>query len=515
MNVRGLVGALLPAFFVLDLGYFAGKRRSFDADQAIELSARNLPFRASRSGPTLTVRSTFSVGLPLIVFGRQLLGRQSGKHRPEPGDSGVGAVTYRMPTLSRILGAAFLLFGLALAPNAKPIEAQPTQVQRGEYLARAGDCISCHTASGGQALAGGGRLNTPFGYMLTPNITPDAATGIGLWSSDDFYRALHAGVNRAGEDMYPTMPYDFYTRVTRDDSDAIYAYLRTLNPVTSLIDVNHLHFPFDERWTMGGWRELYFTEGTFTPSPNKSAAWNRGAYLVEGLGHCSACHSPRNLLGAIEKNREFAGAVIDGWFALDLSENITTGLGSWSIDNIATYLQTGAFNGRTTAIGPMAEVVHNSLQYVTDSDLHAMAEYLKALPPDSPLRAGRRRPDATRLQGANLYIDHCVACHQSMGRGIPGVFPPLAGNGVVLASDPADIVNVVLLGIPPQNGSIAMPSCAGEMSDQQIAALANYVRTSWGNTAAPDATSSTVARLRIGNKVAHLSNDASFLPLAR
>jgi mono/diheme cytochrome c family protein len=393
---------------------------------------------------------------------------------------------------------AIVLIGLALGFNANPIEAQPTQVQRGEYLARAGDCISCHTGSVGKALAGGGRLNTPFGYMLTPNITPDTATGIGLWSSNDFYRALHEGVNRAGEDMYPTMPYDFYTKVSRADSDAIYAYLRSLNPVTSLIDVNHLHFPFDNRWTMAGWRELYFTEATFIARPDKSAGWNRGAYLVEGLGHCSACHSPRNLLGAVEKNKEFAGAVIDGWFALNLSEDITTGLGGWTIEDIATYLKTGALKGKTTAIGPMAEVVHNSLQYLSDSDLQGMAEYLKAIPPESPLLTGRRRPDATRAQGAKLYLDHCVGCHQSMGRGILGVFPPLAGNGVVLAADPADILKVILLGIPSQNGLIAMPSFAASMTDQQVAALANYVRTSWGNSGPPDATSSEVAGLRAG-----------------
>jgi len=393
---------------------------------------------------------------------------------------------------------AIVLIGLALVFNANPIEAQPTQVQRGEYLARAGDCISCHTGSDGKALAGGGRLNTPFGYMLTPNITPDAATGIGLWSSNDFYRALHEGVNRAGEDMYPTMPYDFYTKVSRADSDAIYAYLRSLNPVTSLIDVNHLHFPFDNRWTMAGWRELYFTEATFIARPDKSAGWNRGAYLVEGLGHCSACHSPRNLLGAVEKNKEFAGAVIDGWFALNLSEDITTGLGGWTIEDIATYLKTGALKGKTTAIGPMAEVVHNSLQYLSNSDLQDMAAYLKAIPPESPLRTGRRRPDATRAQGAKLYLDHCVGCHQSMGRGILGVFPPLAGNGVVLAPDPADILKVILLGIPSQNGLIAMPSFAASMTDPQVAALANYVRTSWGNSGPPDATSSEVAGLRAG-----------------
>jgi mono/diheme cytochrome c family protein len=390
-----------------------------------------------------------------------------------------------------------LLIGFATAPIV--LEAQPAQVQRGEYLARAGDCISCHTANGGQPLAGGARLNTPFGYMLAPNITPDPESGIGLYSADDFYRALHDGVNRAGEDMYPAMPYDFYTEVTRVDIDAIYAYLRTVTPVYHVVDVNHLAFPFDERWTMGAWRELYFTEGTFRPDRAKSAAWNRGAYLVEGLGHCSDCHSPRNLLGAIDKSKDFEGAVVDGWFALDLTDDITTGLGAWTIDDIATYLKTGAFKGRTTAIGPMAEVVRNSLRYLTDLDLRAIAEYLKSIPPDSSLRAGRHRFDRMRTQGANLYVDHCMACHQARGSGVPGVFPPLAGNGAVLAPDPADILKVILRGIPPQNGRTPMPSFANKMSDQQIAALANYVRTSWGNAGAPNITSSMVADLRARN----------------
>ncbi len=412
-----------------------------------------------------------------------------------------GPWPYNELKTARSRGATILSIGVALTFIMRPISAQPTQVERGEYLARAGDCISCHTVAAGPALAGGDRLNTPFGYMLAPNITPDATTGIGLWSADDFYRALHDGVNRAGEDMYPTMPYDFYTKVTRVDIDAINAYLRTVTPVTRLVDVNHLHFPFDERWTMGAWRELYFTEGTFTPNPAKPAAWNRGAYLVEGLGHCSDCHSPRNLLGGIKKSKDFAGAPIDGWFALDLSEDITTGLGAWSVEDIATYLKTGAFKGKTTAIGPMAEVIRNSLHYLTDSDLHAIAEYLKSIPADSSLRTGRRRPDATRAKAANLYIDRCMRCHQSQGRGIPGVFPPLAGNGAVLAPDPADILRAILLGIPAQNARAPMPSFAIAMSDQQIAALANYVRTSWGNTAPPDATSSMVANLRSRQKI--------------
>jgi mono/diheme cytochrome c family protein len=397
----------------------------------------------------------------------------------------------------RIPATVLLCIGFVAIGAAAPIEARQTEVNRGEYLARAGDCISCHTAAGSEPLAGGGRLNTPFGYMLAPNITPDRVSGIGAWSSDDFYRALHDGINRAGEDMFPTMPYDFYTKITRADADAIYAYLRSVTPVSHAVDINHLRFPFDERWIMGGWRELYFREGTFKPYPAKSAAWNRGAYLVEGLGHCSDCHSPRNSLGAIDKGRDFEGAAIDGWFALDLSEDITTGLGAWSVEDIATYLKTGAFKGKTTAIGPMAEVVRNSLRYLTDADLHSIAEYLKSIPPNSALRTGRRRPDISRARAANLYIAYCMSCHQSNGRGVAGVFPPLVGNGAVLASDPADILKVILLGIPTQNGRIAMPSFGGHMSDRQIAELANYVRTSWGNTAAPDATASMVSTLHV------------------
>jgi mono/diheme cytochrome c family protein len=242
--------------------------------------------------------------------------------------------------------------------------------------------------------------------------------------------------------------------------------------------------------SMIGWRELYFKEGTYTADPTKSASWNRGAYLVEGLGHCSDCHSPRNLLGGFEKNKDFTGAAVDGWFALNLTSDVATGLGAWSADDIVTYLKTGA--GKTTTLGPMAEVVRNSLRYLTDTDLKAMAEYLKSIPADST----RNGPDPTRAQGAALYLDHCSGCHQATGRGIPGVLPQLAGNGVVLASDPVNIFQVVLGGIPALGKYIAMPSFATRLNDQQIADIANYIRTSWGNTAAPDATASMAAKLR-------------------
>ena len=372
----------------------------------------------------------------------------------------------------------------------------PTLVQRGEYLARAGDCTSCHTEQGGAPFAGGYRLETPFGALLAPNITPDVKTGIGAWSADDFYRALHQGLNKRGQDMYPAMPYDFYTRVTREDSDAIFAYLRTLPPAVNAVDVNQLRFPFNVRMSMMVWRELFFSEGSFKPDAAKSAAWNRGAYLVEGLGHCSACHSPRDALGGIEKDRAYTGATVDGWFALNLSSNLHTGLGRWSVQDIATYLKTGALPDRTTALGPMALVVKNSTSYLTDADLAAMATYLKDIPANSSLRQGKPAPDPTRVAGATLYLDHCAGCHQSSGHGLPGVFPPLAGNGAVIAPDPADILKVVLGGIPAQGRYVPMPSFAAQLTDEQIAALANYVRTSWGNGAAPNATPSAVASLR-------------------
>jgi mono/diheme cytochrome c family protein len=403
-----------------------------------------------------------------------------------------------MTTMRRLSACLLTMFGalalpaLALAQAAAGNDA----VTRGAYLAAAGDCVSCHTAAGGQPFAGGYRLETPFGYLLAPNITPDDATGIGRWSADDFYRAMHQGVNMRGQDMFPVMPFDFYTRVTRADSDALFAYLRSLAPVSNPVLVNHLRFPFNQRWSMAVWRELYFTEGNFTPDPAKSAAWNRGAYLVEGLGHCSACHSPRNALGGIEKGKAYTGASVDGWFALNLTSDLHSGLGSWSAADIATYLKTGAVAGRTTALGPMALVVKNSTGRMNDADLAAMATYLKDIPPNSTLRQGKPVPDAARAAAATLYLDHCAGCHQARGRGMPGVFPPLAGNGVVLSADPADILKVVLAGIPAQGRYIPMPGFAAVLGDDQIAALANYVRTSWGNAAAPNTTPAMVARLR-------------------
>jgi mono/diheme cytochrome c family protein len=395
-----------------------------------------------------------------------------------------------------VLTAAVVLLAVAVSPAVtRPAAAALTdQTKRGEYLARAGDCFSCHTKPGGQPFAGGLRMDTPFGVLITPNITPDEETGIGQWTADDLYRAMHLGVNKAGQDLYPVMPYTFFTKVTREDVDDIYAYLRTVKPVSNRIDVNRLRFPFDIRLTQMAWRELYFTEGTFAPDPKKSAQWNRGAYLVEGLGHCGACHSPRTVLGGIKRGEQLTGARVDHWFALNLTGDLRRGIGKFSDTQLVAFLKRGAVKGKTTAVGPMREVVHNSLSYLTDDDLMAIAVYLKSQP-----ARGKPSPAVSSFKpndkAARLYLDHCAPCHQAKGVGMPGAIPPLAGNPVVLAPDPSDVLSVVLGGVPARGGYMAMPSFASLRNDD-IASIANYVRTSWGNTASQPVRADNVQAIR-------------------
>lgn len=393
-------------------------------------------------------------------------------------------VTYRPSAL--IFSLCFLTFS-ALAQ---------TPEKNGAYLATVGDCVSCHTAPGGKPFAGGLKMNSPFGYVLTPNITPDNATGIGTWTKDDFYGALHNGVSKKGYDLYPLMPFTSYTKVSRADVDAIYDYLRSVKPVSNQVQVNHLDFPFNIRSTMIVWRELFFKPGVFKPDPNQSQVWNRGAYLVEGLAHCAECHTPRNLMGAVESSKAYTGAAIDGWFALNLTSNKVMGLGTWSAQDIANYLKTGSFPGKTASLGPMQEVVHNSTSHMTDADLIAIGTYLKSLPANSALNGADRKVDATKLEGIRLYVDNCSGCHQSAGNGIPKVIPPLAGNPVVIDPTGLNIVKVIIRGIQARNGYIPMPSFASRLSDEEIAELANYIRTSWGNTAGANVTSAMVKKIR-------------------
>ena len=382
-----------------------------------------------------------------------------------------------------------------LAILSLPVKAEDS-VQRGKYLATAGDCISCHTAPGGTPFTGGLKIKTPFGLLLTPNITPDKETGIGSWTKDDFFRALHDGVNKKDQDLYPAMPYTSYTKVSRVDVDAIYDYLRTLKPVSNAVKVNQLSFPFNIRSSMIVWRELFFTPGFFKPDPSQSPAWNRGAYLVEGLEHCSECHSPRNLMGAIEPSKVFTGAVIDNWYALNLSSNLTTGLGTWSTQDIADYLKNGKYPGKTSALGPMEEVVHNSTRHLSESDLLAMATYLKTLPANSSLYGREKKVDTTKLDGLSLYVSNCSGCHQASGRGIKGVIPPLAGNPVVMAPNASNIIKVIIRGITARDGYIMMPSFASRLTDEEIVEIANYVRTSWGNSASANVSNAMVKNIR-------------------
>ena len=433
---------------------------------------------ATMSVLTLLVSSGLAFGQPAPAPAAGAASATS----PAPATSPAAA---KAPAAAQVVPAA--------APSAAPAA---SRIEQGKYLARAGDCVSCHTAPGGQPFAGGLRLNTPFGYLISPNITPDKETGIGDWSSDDFARAVQRGVNVRGHYLYPVMPFDFYTKASREDIDAIFAYLLTVAPVRNQVAVNHLSFPFDIRASMVAWRELYFKEGAYKPDPKQSASWNRGAYLVEGFGHCSDCHSPRNLLGGIEQSKDQTGAVVDGWFALNLTSDIATGLGSWSVADIATYLKTGVLAGKTTALGPMQEVIQNSTSHLTDADRTAMAEYLKSLPPNSSLITGRTGPDPTKAAGAKLYLDRCSGCHQDKGVGIAGVIPPLAGNPVLLAPDPADVIKLILGGAAAHGQMIAMPGFSNQITNQEVAEISNYVRTSWGNTGAPNATAEGVAKLR-------------------
>jgi mono/diheme cytochrome c family protein len=371
--------------------------------------------------------------------------------------------------------------------------ATPANIARGEYLARAGDCVACHTTRGGAPFAGGRVLDTPFGQLVAPNITPDRDTGIGAWSADDFWRALHNGVSKDGRLLYPAFPYPNYTRVTRADSDALFAYLQSLKPVRQASQQHALRFPYNQQWALAGWRLLYFKPGVFEPDARKDAGWNRGAYLVEGLGHCSACHSSRNGLGASEAG--LSGGLIPqlGWYAPSLTSSSEAGLGSWDTAHIAQLLQTGV-SPRATVFGPMAEVVQRSLQHLSRDDVGAMAVYLKSLP-DTGREAPRELPSGPEFerivkQGQALYEQHCVDCHGSRGEGRQPAYPPLAGNRALTMTEPVNAIRVVLNGgfAPGTAGNprpYGMPPYGPVLSDAEVAAVVTYVRASWGNAARP------------------------------
>jgi mono/diheme cytochrome c family protein len=368
-------------------------------------------------------------------------------------------------------------------------------VKRGEYLARAGDCIACHTAPEGRIFAGGLAMPTPFGTLYTSNITPDPETGIGKWSADDFYKTMHSGRFPDGGLIYPAMPFASYTKVTRADSDAIFAYLKSVPPVNQKDRPHDLRFPYDNRSLILGWRTLYFVEGEYKPNPSKSAEWNRGAYLVEGLGHCGMCHSPINALGGTSQADAFKGGLIpmQNWYAPSLTSNREAGLGDWSLKDITDLLRTGVSN-RGVVYGPMAEVVHNSLQYLTDEDIKAMAIYLQGIAesPSAPATSALPSTESSLLVslGKTVYEAKCATCHGAQGEGKPPHWPPLAKNQSIETESAVNPIRMVLNGgYPPGTEGnpkpYGMPPFAGLLSDNEVAAVVSYIRTAWGNHGAP------------------------------
>ena len=393
--------------------------------------------------------------------------------------------TSRVPVVDAALDASILK--LDPVASADPIA-------RGRYLADAGDCIGCHQARGGQPFAGGLAVPTTFGRIYTSNITPDRETGIGAWTADDFWHALHEGKGKHGESLYPAFPYPNYTRITRPDADAIFAYLMSLPAVRRPNTPHELRFPYDQRGLLFFWRLLYFREGTFEADATRNAQWNRGAYLASGLGHCVACHSPRNALGGTARADELSGGLIavQDWYAPSLTSDREAGLGDWQVDEVVRFLKDGVTD-RFAVFGPMAEVVHDSTQHMTEPDLRAMAIHLKSLPAKSsddatPMETTAAMRVDLMEQGARVYAEQCVGCHRDAGQGVPRAYPALARNPGVIMNSTINAIRAVLNGgLPPGTAGnprpFGMPPFAQRLTDAQIAAVLTYVRNSWGNSA--------------------------------
>ena len=389
--------------------------------------------------------------------------------------------------MRRSLAAAFLVASssVTLAQDTQSFD----RVERGRYLSVLGDCAACHTAPGGQPFAGGLVLETPFGKLVAPNITPDRETGIGNLTDAEFLAALHDGRGHDGKRLYPAMPYPAYTKISDDDVRAMRAYFATVAPVSNRVVSNQLPFPFNIRLSLAFWNALNFAPGRYQPNPQKSPEWNRGAYIVEGAAHCGTCHTPKTALGADKSDQALAGATLQGWFAPDITANSHKGIGGWSKDDLIQYLKTGT-NNWTLASGPMAEAVTHSTSRMTDEDISAIATYLKdsgdggsAQKPD-PVAAG----DNAMRAGAAIYKDSCAACHRDTGAGEVHLFPRLAGSALVQSDDPTTLVRVVLQGTRAASTAAmptapAMPAFDWRLSDAQAAAVLTYIRNSWGNAA--------------------------------
>jgi len=434
-------------------------------------------------------------------------------------------------TRLRIIGTAAAVLGVAgiavsqMPPPEQPIAATtPTellakriddatpdadQVRRGQYLVAAGDCMSCHLREGGEPFAGGLALKTPFGVIYSSNITPDPQTGIGAWTGEQFYHAMHDGKGVHGENLYPAFPYPWFRRASRADDDAIFAYLKTTPAVKYTPPQNQLPFPLSIRSMVGAWNLLFFDTHDFRTDPGQSAEWNRGAYLVNGLGHCGGCHTPKNTFGGDKSRQDLYGGDLDNWVAPDLTSNTRTGLGRWNIEDITEFLRTGR-NAHAAAGGAMADVITYSTSLMNDDDRRAIATYLKgeAASPDSTTSP----PDAGAMQrGAEIYSDACASCHLENGVGQPRLFPPLGHDAVLQQADPTGLEHLILAGVrvgtsPSRPSPLTMPSFAWKLTDQEIADVSTFIRNSWGNRAAPiSATAVGEVRKRLDLRTVHLT----------
>ncbi|MBC8017232.1 MAG: cytochrome c [Verrucomicrobia bacterium] len=431
-------------------------------------------------------------------------------------------IAQRSCLVASIISAAFIAVLIATSALAQDAPASQELVRNGAYLARAGDCSACHTDREGQPFAGGLPMNTPIGVIYSTNITPDLESGIGRYSSDDFVRAMREGVAKDGHHLYPAMPYPSFARVSQEDLLALYAwFIQGVEPVYRINQQTKLSWPLSMRSLMAVWNALYLKKGTYTADPDKSASWNRGAYLVQGLGHCGDCHTPRGVAGQVKADSEqygrhyLAGATLDNWHASPLTGDLGTGLHAWSKDEIVESLRSGR-TARVAAIGVMSEVVGKSTQYLTDQDLMAIAEYLKSLPPsknegqanaDTDIQASDNssatrelRAGITGMRGARVYLDNCSACHRSDGSGAQRTFPNLSKNEAVNAKDPISLIHIVLAGssMPSTQtapSAFAMPDFGWRLSDEQVADVLSFVRGNWGNHAA-EVSQDEVGRVR-------------------
>ncbi|MEN5279699.1 c-type cytochrome [Serratia marcescens] len=414
------------------------------------------------------------------------------------------------PTLSVLL---LLAAGAVKAADAPPSTAR---IEHGEYLARAGDCAACHTAPGGAPFAGGLKMTTPIGAIYSTNITPDRQTGIGGYSLPEFADALRKGVARDGRRLYPAMPYPSFAKINDDDIRDLYLYFtQKVSAVTQPNRESDIPWPLSMRWPLALWDLAFREDGVYQPDAQRSAEWNRGAYLVQGLGHCGTCHTPRGIgfqEKALSQNDAayLSGGTLEGWHAANLRADAVSGLGDWSAQAITRFLKTGHTPG-FAAFGSMVEVVQDSTQHLSDDDLKAIAVYLKSLP------AGDEKPSPSRndgvaqalfngkvnTPGAQTYLDNCAACHRSDGQGYRNTFPQLARNPALLSEDPSSLISIILHGsrTPVTIGAptgLTMPDFGWRLSDEQVAQLATFVRASWGNNA-PAVSAEQVKDIRSGD----------------